>query len=492
MAHGASELGATIAAAVLPALQGLDSLVVRGAGTARRGGRRCLMSTDPQSPFEGVAIVRLRPLFFVLTALYLAALASCFQPWWYGVTPALYVNLVPLASLPFLLSRARWLRREVPAGIGVRDDHLLVDGNPVCPLRAITSVSVVAGDGEARTVSLERRWGRAVVLRVRDEDHVAALMRALGLGPTQWAASYALPPQRGDLRSPLMLGLVTGVFLLVRALAPPLLASLWVSRIPAANPRCLAARAICDENARAIAVSTHDLAVSTFTFKMWSIMMVLWAVVVGLIVATSAFKPRLLVGTDGISLTFKRRTRFVPYDEIANVTVVGSRVMIALTTGEMLAFNAGSRSDSDAPRRIVERIREAKAAASSDADVHALLLRCSGSPAARIHALRGFGREGGEGEYRSAPVTTEQLWRAFESSSADPEARANAAIALRARLDDSCRRRLRIVAAATAAPKLRSAIESAASDDDESLEEALAALEHEAAEERAVQRVEAR
>lgn len=451
------------------------------------------MSTDQRSPFEGVAIVRRRPLFFVLMALYLAALL--FGASWPVLMPTLYVSLVPLASLPFLLLRKQWMRREVPVNVGVSDDHLLVDGNPVCPLRAITSVSVVAGEGEVRTVRLERRWGRAVVLRVRDEDHVAALLRALGLGSTQWAASYALPPQRGDRRLPLMLGLVTGVFLLVRALALPLLASLGIWSIPAADARCLTSLAACDDIARTLAISNdiaRDLAVSTFTFKMSSIMVALWAVVVALSLATSAFKPRLLVGTDGISLTFKRRTRFVPYDEITNVTVVGRRVMIVLTTGEMLAFDAGSGSDSDGPRRIVERIREAKAAACSDADVHALLLHYSGSPAARIHALRAFGREGEEGEYRRAPVTTEQLWRTFESSSADPEARANAAIALRARLDDSCRRRLRIVAAATAVPKLRSAIESAAGDDDESLKEALAALESDVRDERAVQRVEAR
>jgi hypothetical protein len=98
----------------------------------------------------------------------------------------------------------------------------------------------------------------------------------------------------------------------------------------------------------------------------------------------------------------------------------------------------------------------------------------------------------GEAGLSGRPVSTEQLWQIFESGAADSEARAGAAIALRERLDESCRRRLRVVAATTASPKLRTAIESAASDDDASLEEALAALESEPLEDGAVQRVEVR
>ena len=147
--------------------------------------------------------------------------------------------------------------------------------------------------------------------------------------------------------------------------------------------------------------------------------------------------------------------------------------MIALTTGEILVLEVFRRQHT--VDQIVARIQEAKAAAASGADADAALLHCSGTPAARIRALRALGRA--EGDYRSTPVSTEQLWQTFESSAADPEARASAAIALRARLDASCAPRLRVVAAATAAPKLRVAIERAAGDDDAALEEALAALE---------------
>jgi hypothetical protein len=212
-----------------------------------------------------------------------------------------------------------------------------------------------------------------------------------------------------------------------------------------------------------------------------------------LISITRPFGPRLWVGADGISLVFRGRARFVPYDAIADVKVVVPRegqpyrdraIAIALTTGETLVFKVfPGQSDigirSPDPEQIVARIEDAKAAAASGADADAALLRCSGTPGARIRALRALGRDTGEGAYRSASLSTEQLWQTFESSAADPEARANAAIALRARLDAPCEPRLRIVAAATAVPKLRVAIERAAGDDDAALEEALAALEAE-------------
>lgn len=414
------------------------------------------MFTDPKSPFDGVAIVRFRPFFFVLATVSLAIMVWV---WWSGA----FLNMWAWLWLPGFalgLSRRPWTKREVPVHIGVRDDHLLVDGASVAPLRAISSAFVGALPGKRRAVRLERRRRPAVELRVRDDAHAAALMRALGLGPTQWAASYALPPQRGDRRAYLVLALLVGIpcvvvsGLLVAGGAQMLFGSSLLANLLA--PVC--------------AVSL-------------------------LVVPTSAFMPRLLVGTDGVSLVLRGHTRFVRYDEIADVRVEERVFTITLTTNQTLLFKGPFSASGPIayygpdPEQIAERIREAKAAATSEGDApQAALLRGFGPPAERIHALRAIGRKAGEGEYRSAQVSTEQLWRSLESSSADPKARAGAAIALRERLDETCRRRLRIVAAATAEPKLRAAIESAAGDDDAPLEEAFAALESDAAEERAVRR----
>src|SRR5688572_24541772 len=101
------------------------------------------MSTAPQSPFEGVAIVRLRPLYFALAALILAV-PVCFG-WWEidgaiklarlneegvrrgyeiavahpmpGLGSIVLRYLQPLSMTFFtllLLTWARWMKREVP------------------------------------------------------------------------------------------------------------------------------------------------------------------------------------------------------------------------------------------------------------------------------------------------------------------------------------------------------------------------------------------
>jgi len=72
----------------------------------------------------------------------------------------------------------------------------------------------------------------------------------------------------------------------------------------------------------------------------------------------------------------------------------------------------------------------------------------------------------------------EKLWAVVEDASAKPEARASAAAALRVK-GEAPVARLRATAEATASPKLRVALEAAASDDDAVLEQALAECEAE-------------
>lgn len=410
-------------------------------------------SREPASAFRGVTVSRRHPLLLVLSAAILGGSALLL------VTGALadwtQLSLTPIVLI-VVLSRAPWMRRYVAVTVGVRDDNVLVDGVSIGPIRSITSAFIVPEDGIARTLRLVRRRRPAVELRVRDEDRAVALMRALGLGPTQWAASYALPAQRGDRRQPWVTGLAS-----VSAFA------LFIG-----------------------ACSTHG-APSAVLFG--GFLLALLGVVI--IAATSAFTPRLSVGTDGISIIMKGRARFIAYGEMAKVEIrlLGRRwgIGVVLVNGETLGFDVRSSEDRIQgaeeeydrrgldPRQILARIEEARAAARRGAEVDPALLSSSGPPPDRIRALRALGRTG-DGDYRRAGLSTEQLWRTFESTSAAPEARAGAAIALRARLDEACRQRLRIVAASTAAPGLRAAIESAAEDDDDALAEALAALDAEA------------
>ncbi len=427
------------------------------------------MPADPRSPFEGVAALRLRPRFFVIAALLVACGA---QFCWYmtdhalegvriaakaaargwelpnigGASPSV-AFLFALAMAALFCSRVlsgllgmRQMKREVPVRLGVREDHLLVDGTPAASLGALSSVLVVPGGGETRTVVLERRRRPALELRVRDDEHAAALVRALGLGPTQRAASYRLPAQPGS----------------------------WGRKMQIALEALVPALAVLGPFGLHLLLG--DAAYFPTDASYLSVLLVMTAIGV-LYAALMARRPRLVVGTDGVSLVSARRSRFVPYHALAGAREKRpDRLMVTLTNGELFSFVALD------PQGIVARILEAKAAARSEADAETSLLRGSGSTAERIRALRVLGRDK-EQDYRSSPLTTEQLWQTFESSAADPESRAGAAIALRARLDASCLPRLRVVASTTANPELRVAIERAASGDDAALEEALAALE---------------
>lgn len=75
--------------------------------------------------------------------------------------------------------------------------------------------------------------------------------------------------------------------------------------------------------------------------------------------------------------------------------------------------------------------------------------------------------------YRVPAVPSEALWRVALDPACDPEVRSGAVLALRPRLDDAGRARLRDVAKACAAPRLRVAISAAAEEDDTALFDAL-------------------
>jgi hypothetical protein len=85
-----------------------------------------------------------------------------------------------------------------------------------------------------------------------------------------------------------------------------------------------------------------------------------------------------------------------------------------------------------------------------------------------------------QASFRSATVPDHELWRIAEDASAREPVRVAAAIALRERLDDEGRRRLRFVADSCVAPRLRVALDAAVGRDDASLARALEELDAEA------------
>jgi hypothetical protein len=78
-----------------------------------------------------------------------------------------------------------------------------------------------------------------------------------------------------------------------------------------------------------------------------------------------------------------------------------------------------------------------------------------------------------EGGYRRAIVSDEVLWRVVEDASIDEKTRAGAAVALRKVLGDEGRARLRVVAEATASPRLRVALEAASGNEEGAIAQSL-------------------
>ncbi len=78
--------------------------------------------------------------------------------------------------------------------------------------------------------------------------------------------------------------------------------------------------------------------------------------------------------------------------------------------------------------------------------------------------------------YREAAVTSEHLWPVVENAALGSPARAAAAVALRAHLDEEGKTRLRVAAEACASPNVRVALEAVLGEDDNELTRALEAL----------------
>ncbi len=201
-----------------------------------------------------------------------------------------------------------------------------------------------------------------------------------------------------------------------------------------------------------------------------------------------ALPSKLQVGADGVLLSWLWRKRFIPHARIRQVVAYessfGSKtytgVDLLLDSGDTVRLPVGQKDwDSGRTAAVCERIRETNEAASGGGTevVAALLERRSDSVADWIRSLRGIGA-GANASLRTAPVPPERLWRIVEDASAEPLARAGAAVALGADLDEDRRARLLGVAKTIAAPRLRVAIEQVVeSKADAELEEALAKVE---------------
>jgi hypothetical protein len=190
------------------------------------------------------------------------------------------------------------------------------------------------------------------------------------------------------------------------------------------------------------------------------------------------------VGADGLLLRHRLGSRFVPWAEVVSVRPYARGVAVNLKRGTIELPLSARAEVQEGPQEetraaLVDRASAALAAYRRDDEVAVAARVARGGRSKEAWFRRLFERKG---DYRAAPLLTDQLWRIVESPAAVPTARAGAAAILAQSAGDVDRARLRIAADACAAPELRVVLDKAAEGaTDEELREALAAIEDEVA-----------
>lgn len=197
----------------------------------------------------------------------------------------------------------------------------------------------------------------------------------------------------------------------------------------------------------------------------------------------------LTIGTDGLHLRQKLGpSRFIRFDGIERVELQETSMTILLKDGSPVHLSAGTGYEPSKLRRLVEeqvhaaavQIAEAKRASEGTSSKAAVLVARNGRETSEWMRALAASHDGATG-YRVAALPPDTLWQIVDDPQASASARAGAAFALRARLDDEGKRRLRVASETCAAPTLRVALSAVADGPDGDLEEALAHVDDEAA-----------
>lgn len=331
----------------------------------------------------------------------------------------------------------------VPAELLAGADGIRIDGHLVAPRHRIRAGYVIP-DRRGALVRIERRRARALHLLVQGADQGRAVLRSLGLDASQVVASFRLRSlAQADRRS------VIGYFALLGLIVGAPMAS-----------------AITGSGAVGAAIAIACLLV----FLGWVVMINMPA--------------RIVVGADGVLISWFWRLRFIPYAEILRATPVYQRLQgVALEPRRGPVVRLPTRMGWTVEQQmrdtamLAERINEALTDARAGGLAHdaARLARGERGDAAWIAHLKALGA-GANADHRTAPMLIERLWRLLEDPLVAPETRAAAAVALSAAGDPRARERVRVIAGATAAPRLRVALEAAARAEEEADAELAAAL----------------
>ena len=342
---------------------------------------------------------------------------------------------VPMIVIGALVSLLIWfqnpLAREERLDVEVTDAALRI-GSRVVPRRSIAKADLLIATGSP-AVRISRRFAPAVDVLVGDEDQAHRLLGALGFDASQRAARYRLP-----------------TLLTVRP---------WLALLLGVPVVALAAF---------VDAAHVGLAFAAF----------------GVFAALALWPASLVVGADALVLRWLWTRRIIPTKDVVRVTRFTHRrrrgvvqlagLRLRLRGGRAVTLPVWSPFDDRAltmvERRVVDAVALARGHAEASADA---LARGDLGFREWVARLRALGT-GEAADLRTAAVVPEQLWRVADDPAQRPDARAAAAVALAPTLDETGRTRLEELARATAAPKLRVALERAAGGaDDEALEDAL-------------------
>lgn len=373
----------------------------------------------------------------------LSALPFAAIPIMWLINPGLMILAPHMIVTGLLAMIGLWRRKPLATHakvrVAVRKDVLAV-GELEIPRSEITGAQLLPMPGRAPVVRVSRKLLPATDIIVRDEDEARELLRALGFDPSQTTATFrggSLAMTRYRWAFFLLIPIVFGMALFTRAVpwAPPFLPLVLLSLVP-----------------------------------------------------LMAWPLSLTVGVDGILVRWLWIREFYPSKSISLVgrfdeSLGRSRVQgiaLHLDDGRQVKIPIRTDREGEALAIVEKRIEEAIALAKSGAHVEddALLFSRGELPIKDwIARLRALGM-GATAQLRVAPVMPERLWRVALDPVAPAPVRAAAAVALSSGLDEEGRARLTEAAKATAAPRLRVALEGAARGaTDEEMEQALSELE---------------
>jgi hypothetical protein len=356
-----------------------------------------------------------------------------------GITVGLICSLIgAVASL--LVIQASPLKVAVPGALTAGEEGVRFAGRLIAPRRSLRAGFLIPTWGKPPLVCLERRFPhRPIELQMRDEPSGRSLLRALGFDASQVVASFTFAsrartdPRVGAVGWTTMVLLFIGLAMVAATSADT--SSLWL-----------------------FLYSGLGLAILIG----WVVMM--------------AMPTKVVVGADGVLVSWFWRRRFMSYSAVRAVRPFGSgnRQGVALwpASGAPIKLPIKARLthrlNDQAVDLVTQRIQQAIASFHQRRREGEVMLpeRGARSTSEWIRLLRSVG-SGAHADHRTAPVGQEELFRIVEDPGAEPVARARAAVAVGCGLDDAGRARLRIAAEATAAPEMRALLELSAEEADE-------------------------